>query len=81
MKTERGNSACYLYQCLLLEDSLQHQQVKVIRKQLGPLQLALPIYSPSSLGQVASCHWEFLSRVPVTISEERFEEFLGGKLY
>lgn len=42
---------------------MQHQQVKVIRKQLGPLKLALPIYSQPSLGQV--------SLLPLGVSEQR----------
>lgn len=89
MKTPRGN-ACWR------EASLETQHAGVSGKQLGSPTQSFPSVGIYRLEQVtstqsfpsigiclsrwASCHWKFLSRALATISEECFEEFLGGKV-
>lgn len=76
MTTERGNSACCMGRQLTVEPvSESHREAVMALAVRASYQQAI------CLRQWASYHWKFLNRALVTISEERFKEFLDGRLY
>lgn len=74
MKTERGNSACNA------GGQLPEPAAKVVRKQFRPLQLELPTYSQSSLGQVSRLPLEVSKQSPSDHFRRTFWRILGWEV-